>query len=126
MLSRRVAAATSGRLTMSAPIVGRSGQHCQPALLSNLRVSWLSSGACAWLPCARFMEQRAHRATSGKPPPAAESGRRQQVYEALMRGILEGVYEPNQRLTETELAQELGVSRLTVRLALVRLAQDGL
>jgi DNA-binding GntR family transcriptional regulator len=72
------------------------------------------------------MQQRPRRPTTPKRPPAAESGRRQQVYESLKRGILEGVYEPNQRLTETELAQELGVSRLTVRLALVRLAQDGL
>jgi DNA-binding GntR family transcriptional regulator len=59
-------------------------------------------------------------------PAGVDSGRRQQVYEALKQGILAGVYQPNQRLTEMDLAQELGVSRLTVRLALVRLSQDGL
>jgi DNA-binding GntR family transcriptional regulator len=65
--------------------------------------------------------QRRQRTETG-----GESGRRQQVYDTLKQGILTGVYQPNQRLTEMDLAQELGVSRLTVRLALVQLQQDGL
>src|SRR5690348_5733167 len=55
-----------------------------------------------------------------------EASRRLVAYRVLRDRILQGMYGPNQRLTEMELSQELGVSRQTVGLALVRLEQEGL
>jgi DNA-binding GntR family transcriptional regulator len=55
-----------------------------------------------------------------------ESGRREHAYRTLKDRLLAGLYGPNQRLVEVELAQELGVSRQTVGLILLRLAHDGL
>jgi DNA-binding GntR family transcriptional regulator len=52
--------------------------------------------------------------------------RRDRAYLAIRDGILTGVYGPNQRLTEMDLSAELGVSRQTVGIALVRLEQEGL
>ncbi len=50
-----------------------------------------------------------------------------QVYRRLEEAIAEGIYGPGARLpTETELVQELGVSRSTVVRALRDLQQDGL
>jgi DNA-binding GntR family transcriptional regulator len=48
------------------------------------------------------------------------------VYTAVHQRIVTGVYRPNQRLVETEIAAELGASRTPVREALVRLIKDGL
>ncbi|MDE3076184.1 MAG: GntR family transcriptional regulator [Chloroflexota bacterium] len=48
------------------------------------------------------------------------------AYRLLREAITEGTYRPNQRLTEIELAQALGVSRPTVRGVLVRLEQEGM
>lgn len=48
------------------------------------------------------------------------------VYAAVHHRIVTGVYRPNQRLVETEIAAELGASRTPVREALVRLVKDGL
>jgi DNA-binding GntR family transcriptional regulator len=47
------------------------------------------------------------------------------AYQQLKRDIMEGVYTPRQRLIETELAQVLGVSRATLRAALLRLHHEG-
>ena len=58
--------------------------------------------------------------------PEAESTRLDKAYQALKHGIIQGTYQPNQRLTEMELSQVLGVSRPTARQALVRLEQEGL
>jgi DNA-binding GntR family transcriptional regulator len=58
--------------------------------------------------------------------PDAESTRLDKAYRALKQGIIDGTYQPNQRLTEMELSQVLGVSRPTARQALVRLEQEGL
>jgi len=52
--------------------------------------------------------------------------RRDRAYHAIRNGILAGTYGPNQRLTEMDLSTELGVSRQTVGIALVRLEQEGL
>ncbi|MBI5263423.1 MAG: GntR family transcriptional regulator [Bradyrhizobium sp.] len=49
-----------------------------------------------------------------------------QAVQAINLGILEGRYAPGQRLIETELTREIGVSRNTLRAALRRLAADGL
>ncbi|WP_169736794.1 GntR family transcriptional regulator [Pseudonocardia spinosispora] len=56
---------------------------------------------------------------------AASSGA-QAVYIALRRRFADGDLAPAERLTETALAQELGVSRTPVREALGRLLADGL
>jgi DNA-binding GntR family transcriptional regulator len=47
------------------------------------------------------------------------------AYQRLKRDILEGVYTPRQHLVETEVAQALGVSRATLRAALIRLQHEG-
>jgi DNA-binding GntR family transcriptional regulator len=43
---------------------------------------------------------------------------RDQVYDALERLIIQGTLRPGQRLTEGDLAEQLGVSRNPVREAL--------
>jgi DNA-binding GntR family transcriptional regulator len=48
------------------------------------------------------------------------------VYDAVHERIVTGIYRPNQRLVETEIAAELGASRTPVREALVRLVTAGL
>jgi DNA-binding GntR family transcriptional regulator len=50
----------------------------------------------------------------------------QSVYAALRARLAEGKHAPGDRLTEVELASELGVSRTPVREALRRLQADGL
>lgn len=48
------------------------------------------------------------------------------AYLELRDRIVQGIYQPNQRLTEMDLSKDLGVSRPTIRMALVRLEQEGL
>ena len=48
------------------------------------------------------------------------------VYAAVHHRIVTGDYRPNQRLVETDIAEELGASRTPVREALVQLVKDGL
>ena len=64
-------------------------------------------------------QQRAEVASS-------DARRRDRAYLMIREGILTGTYGPNQRLTEMDLSTELGVSRQTVGIALVRLEQEGL
>jgi DNA-binding GntR family transcriptional regulator len=47
-------------------------------------------------------------------------------YAKLREAIVSGRLQPNQRLVETELSEELGVGRAAVRTALARLDQEGL
>ena len=47
------------------------------------------------------------------------------TYQRLKRDIMEGIYTPRQRLIETEVAPILGVSRATLRAALIRLQHEG-
>src|SRR5579862_6008283 len=49
-----------------------------------------------------------------------------QTYDELRTAIVQGRIRPNQRLIETELAEEYGVSRTPVRESLQRLAAVGL
>ncbi|HEY8417620.1 MAG TPA: GntR family transcriptional regulator [Limnochordales bacterium] len=56
-----------------------------------------------------------------KAPPLYE-----QVYQSLRRALLQGRFEPGARLTESRLAEELGVSRTPIREALRQLQHDGL
>jgi DNA-binding GntR family transcriptional regulator len=60
------------------------------------------------------------RGVEGPPPSRVEA-----TYQRLKRDILEGVYTPRQRLIETEIAPGLGVSRATLRAALIRLQHEG-
>ncbi|WP_427917188.1 GntR family transcriptional regulator [Streptomyces sp. cg40] len=48
------------------------------------------------------------------------------AYEHMRAAILQGVYRPNQRLPEDEVAAELNASRTPVRSALMRLVDQGL
>jgi DNA-binding GntR family transcriptional regulator len=47
------------------------------------------------------------------------------TYQRLKRDIMEGIYTPRQRLIETDIAPILGVSRATLRAALIRLQHEG-
>ena len=47
------------------------------------------------------------------------------VHQELLGQIVRGRYAPGQRLKDTELAEELGVSRTPVREALLRLEREG-
>lgn len=59
-------------------------------------------------------------------PPPREPSLADQVYDRLMRGVIEGVYPEDARLpSEAELAATCGVSRPVVRAALARLRDDG-
>lgn len=59
-------------------------------------------------------------------PEALSPSRFERAYRCLHDAITGGTYRPNQRLTETELAGAVGVSRPTVRAILIRLEQEGL
>lgn len=48
------------------------------------------------------------------------------VRALLREAILDGTFAPNQRLIETDLAQEFGASRFTLRNALIQLELEGL
>lgn len=50
----------------------------------------------------------------------------EQTYRTLRKQLVDGVYRPSQRLVEADLAEALGVSRISVRSALQRLHQEGL
>lgn len=50
----------------------------------------------------------------------------EKAYQTLRAGILDGTYEPTERLGEVELAEGLGLSRTPVREALRRLEVEGL
>jgi DNA-binding GntR family transcriptional regulator len=56
----------------------------------------------------------------------AEGTRSEGVYHGLRRDILRGAIQPGARLVETDIAENLGVSRTPVREALQRLAAAGL
>jgi len=49
-----------------------------------------------------------------------------EAYTSLKKSIVEGVYQPGQRLRALRVAQELKISRTPVKEALVRLEQEGL
>jgi DNA-binding GntR family transcriptional regulator len=50
---------------------------------------------------------------------------RQDIYDAVLSQVLEGVLAPGSRVKDTAVAEQLQVSRTPVREALVRLAEDG-
>ncbi|GAA1799545.1 GntR family transcriptional regulator [Leucobacter iarius] len=67
---------------------------------------------------------------SGTPPSGAPLQHRrllrQDVYEMLLRELINGALAPGQRIRDDELAQRLNVSRTPVREALARLGTAGL
>jgi DNA-binding GntR family transcriptional regulator len=72
----------------------------------------MKSGAKAYPP---------HRGAERPPLSRVEA-----AYQWLKRDIMDGIYTPRQRLIETEIAPVLGVSRATLRAALIRLQHEGL
>ena len=56
-----------------------------------------------------------------KAKPVNRSIMREEVYETLLKWIMEGVLRPGEKIVDTELAENLGVSRTPVREALRRL-----
>ncbi|MGN6686569.1 MAG: GntR family transcriptional regulator [Actinomycetales bacterium] len=65
-------------------------------------------------------------AASPSAPPGSLSVSAQRVYSHVKAAILEQVYEGGSLLTETEIAEAVGVSRTPVREALLRLAAEEL
>jgi DNA-binding GntR family transcriptional regulator len=59
-------------------------------------------------------------------PLSTSSSITEQVCDTIKDVILRGIYKPNQRLNEVELASSLGISRSPIREAIQRLANDGL
>lgn len=57
--------------------------------------------------------------------PISRKPLRADVHQELLGLILQGSLEPGQRLRDTELAQQLGVSRTPIREALLRLEREG-
>ena len=57
---------------------------------------------------------------------SAARGQLEYAYTRLKDAIMTGVYMPHQRLIEAEVTQALGVSRTTLRAALIRLNEEGL
>ncbi|NKQ53182.1 GntR family transcriptional regulator [Amycolatopsis sp. K13G38] len=62
---------------------------------------------------------------AGERGPDAGANRTSQAYQELRSLILSGHYEPDSRLTESDLTGRLGISRGTLRSVLARLAQEG-
>lgn len=58
--------------------------------------------------------------------PVARASLRSQVYDRLREGLRSGLFPPNARLVETEIAAMVRASRTPVRAALERLASEGL
>src|SRR5690348_1870583 len=48
------------------------------------------------------------------------------AYEVIREGILTGVFQPGERLRQDRLAEAIGVSRIPVRAALLKLESQGL
>lgn len=63
--------------------------------------------------------------TTGTRPVARPTPLRQAVYDALAEMIASGSLKPGQHLVESDLADQLGVSRQPIREALQRLQADG-
>jgi DNA-binding GntR family transcriptional regulator len=72
------------------------------------------------------------KAVPGRPGGGSQStdgaarGQLEYAYTRLKDAIMNGVYLPHQRLIEAEVTQALGVSRTTLRAALIRLNEEGL
>ena len=65
-----------------------------------------------------------HAAASPTPTPAGSLAER--AYDLFRDGLRTGAFRPGQRLLETELAEQLGMSRTPLREAIRRLQSEGL
>ena len=63
---------------------------------------------------------------TGLVRPVARVTRATEAYAALRRRILDNVYPPGHQVLESELADELGISRTPMRETMMRLAAEGL
>src|SRR5687768_2584575 len=54
------------------------------------------------------------------------TSREDQVYEAIKESILRGDFKPNEVVSQSEIARQLGVSIIPVRSAMSRLLAEGL
>jgi DNA-binding GntR family transcriptional regulator len=68
----------------------------------------------------------AHSDFSSGAPARVDRRLSVQTYDALRLAIVQGRVRPNQRLIESELAEEYGVSRTPIRESLQRLSTEGL
>ncbi|QQR38422.1 GntR family transcriptional regulator [Devosia rhizoryzae] len=64
--------------------------------------------------------------TLKQPTPILHRKKADLVYEYLREQIINGTYAPGQRMTLADLSQELGLSHMPVREALLRLEREGL
>jgi DNA-binding GntR family transcriptional regulator len=71
------------------------------------------------------MKSRPQTPLSSRGAERSACSRVESVYQRLKRDIMAGVYTPRERLVETEIAPALGVSRATLRAALIRLQHEG-
>lgn len=69
------------------------------------------------------MQPARDRTPAASPAPVESSV---EVYRQLREAIVNGSFQPNERLVEADLARLLGAGRTTIRAALVRLDQEGL
>ncbi|MCB4823166.1 GntR family transcriptional regulator [Roseicella aerolata] len=60
------------------------------------------------------------------PPPEPAGSLADRAYDLFREGLRTGTFRPGQRLLETELAEQLGMSRTPVREAIRRLQSEGL
>jgi DNA-binding GntR family transcriptional regulator len=71
------------------------------------------------------MKLRPQTRLSSRDAERSACSRVESTYQRLKRDIIAGVYTPRERLVETDLAPALGVSRATLRAALLRLQHEG-
>ena len=64
--------------------------------------------------------------TSAEPGPTTPSTLKSHIYQRLRDAIVSGRYRPGDRLNESQIAREFGVSRIPVREALMQLQEHGL
>jgi DNA-binding GntR family transcriptional regulator len=64
-------------------------------------------------------------AGAGAPDPMLRSSLRERIKDLMLQRIVSGEYAPGERLVETRIAQELGVSQASVREALRDLEHIG-
>jgi DNA-binding GntR family transcriptional regulator len=75
------------------------------------------------LPMPPRLSQSPRAATNGHPP--VRSFLKEQAYERLKHGLLNGDYPPGTFLSERQLAENLGMSKTPVKAALERLESEG-
>ncbi len=63
---------------------------------------------------------------AAETPPKSDTGQGRDAYDRLIAEIRQGQLRPGDRLTETDLAERLGISRTPVREAIRLLESDGL